>query len=66
MGPSLASGRWLWSDGSLAGISRTVREGVAVPRKSGGAMPPNGGAALEPDDVKAVSAYVWAIGHTSK
>jgi hypothetical protein len=28
-------------------------------------MPPKGGAPLSDDDVAAVAAYVWAIGHTA-
>jgi hypothetical protein len=47
----------------LKGISKTISEGVATPKKHLGAMPPMGGSPLSPTDLKAVSAYVWAIGH---
>ncbi|HTY69237.1 MAG TPA: PQQ-dependent sugar dehydrogenase [Alphaproteobacteria bacterium] len=63
VGPNLASGKFLWSDGSLAGIKRTIEQGVAHPKQSTGAMPPKGGAPLSPQDVSAVAAYVWALGH---
>ena len=62
-GPDLTSGRWLWSDGSLAGIRKTIASGVPAPKQSIGAMPPMGGAKLSDADVSAVAAYVWALGH---
>ncbi len=61
LGPDLTHGPWLWSDGSLKGISKTITEGVPHPKKAGGAMPPMGGAQLTPDQVRAVAAYVYAI-----
>jgi mono/diheme cytochrome c family protein len=61
VGADLTSGPWLWSDGSLAGIGKTISQGVPQPKQSGGAMPPMGGAALKPDEVQAVAAYVYAI-----
>lgn len=63
VGPALSGGRWLWSDGSLEGLARTVSEGVARPRRYPAPMPPKGGAELGEGDVKAVAAYVWGIGH---
>jgi glucose/arabinose dehydrogenase/mono/diheme cytochrome c family protein len=60
VGADLISGPWLWSDGSLAGITKTVTEGVRKP-KTGAPMAPSGGAALKPDEVKAVAAYVYTI-----
>jgi glucose/arabinose dehydrogenase/mono/diheme cytochrome c family protein len=63
IGADLTSGTWLWSDGSLAGIAKTITEGVAVPKQHLGAMPPMGGSPLSAADVQAVSAYVWALGH---
>jgi glucose/arabinose dehydrogenase/mono/diheme cytochrome c family protein len=62
-GSNLTSGKWLWGDGSLAAITRTIDEGVAQPKHATGAMPPKGGAELSQVDVAAVAAYVWAIGH---
>jgi glucose/arabinose dehydrogenase/mono/diheme cytochrome c family protein len=61
VGADLATGAWLWSDGSLQGIGKTITEGVAHPKQVGGAMPPYGGTPLEPDELKAVAAYVYTI-----
>ena len=63
MGSNLTTGKWLWGDGSPAAIAATVRSGVSQPRQGSGAMPPLGGVELDDEDVAAVSAYVWAIGH---
>ncbi|MEA3177849.1 MAG: hypothetical protein QOI59_1372 [Gammaproteobacteria bacterium] len=61
VGADLVEGAWLWSDGSLDGIAKTITTGVAKPKNVGGAMPPYGGTALKPDELKAVAAYVYAI-----
>ena len=62
-GPPLNRGHWLWSDGSLAGLTATIEKGVAQPKQYQGVMPPLGGAPpIWPQDVAAVSAYVWALG----
>ena len=63
LGPSLTSRKWLWSDGSYAGISKTIREGVPNPKEYRSPMPPMGGAQLTPDQLAAVAAYVWALSH---
>ncbi len=61
MGADLTSGRWLWGDGSLKAITRTIVDGVPSPKEHTGAMPPMGGAQLSQQDLAAVAAYVWAI-----
>jgi glucose/arabinose dehydrogenase/cytochrome c5 len=66
VGPDLTKGTWLWGDGSLAAITKTIIIGVPNPKVSYGSMPPLGGSPLSSSDVKAVAAYVWAVGHTSK
>jgi glucose/arabinose dehydrogenase/mono/diheme cytochrome c family protein len=66
VGADLTTGTWLWSDGSLAGITKTITDGVATPKQHNGAMPPMGGSPLSPADLQAVSAYVWALGHVKK
>lgn len=66
IGADLTSGKWLWSDGSLKGIEETVANGVPDPKEHGGAMPPMGGVQLSEADLKAVSAYVWALGQSGK
>jgi glucose/arabinose dehydrogenase/mono/diheme cytochrome c family protein len=61
LGPDLTKGKWLWGDGSLAAISRTITEGVPTPKQHTGVMPPLGGAPLSPSDVSALSAYIVAL-----
>ncbi|MFC7051229.1 PQQ-dependent sugar dehydrogenase [Hansschlegelia quercus] len=63
IGPSLTSGAWEWSDGSLEGLKKTIVTGVSEPKQHPGAMPPMGGADLSEDQVDALATYVWAIGH---
>jgi glucose/arabinose dehydrogenase/cytochrome c5 len=63
VGPDLTSGKWLWGDGTLASITDTITNGVPEPKQHPGAMPPMGGVELSKDEVAAVSAYVWALGH---
>ncbi|MGY3634421.1 c-type cytochrome [Bradyrhizobium sp. Lot33] len=65
VGPDLTSGNWVWSDGSLAAITKTVVDGVPHPRNYTGVMPPKGGAELSDADTAAVAAYVWAVGHVN-
>jgi glucose/arabinose dehydrogenase/mono/diheme cytochrome c family protein len=66
LGPALTGKEWLWSDGSFAGIKKTITEGVSQPKKYRSPMPPNGGAQLTPDQVAAVSAYVWSLSHRAQ
>jgi glucose/arabinose dehydrogenase/mono/diheme cytochrome c family protein len=66
VGPDLASGKWLWGDGSLKSITETIANGVEEPKAHPGAMPPMGGVQLSDSELGAVSAYVWAIGHQKR
>jgi glucose/arabinose dehydrogenase/mono/diheme cytochrome c family protein len=66
VGPSLSSGTWLWGDGSLASITKTIAEGVPEPKSHPGAMPPMGGTTLSDTELQAVAAYVWSVGHQKK
>jgi glucose/arabinose dehydrogenase/mono/diheme cytochrome c family protein len=63
LGPDLTDTKWLWSDGSYSGIAKTITEGVMQPKEYRSPMPPMGGAQLTPDQVQALSAYVWALSH---
>jgi glucose/arabinose dehydrogenase/mono/diheme cytochrome c family protein len=63
LGPDITSGHWLWGDGSLASITRTIADGVPNPKDYRSPMPPMGGAQLSNSDVRAVAAYVWALSH---
>jgi glucose/arabinose dehydrogenase len=66
LGPDLTAGKWMWSDGSLGGIEQTIRHGVPNPRQYRSPMPPMGGAQLTGEQVTAVAAYVWGLGHSSR
>ncbi|MGB8538122.1 MAG: c-type cytochrome [Acidobacteriaceae bacterium] len=63
LGPDLTDAKWLWSDGSYAGIAKTITEGVMQPKEYRSPMPPMGGAQLTADQVQALAAYVWALSH---
>ena len=63
VGPDLTSGQWLWGDGSLGSVMKSIENGVPEPREHPGAMPPMGGVSLSQSELKAVAAYVWAVGH---
>lgn len=63
VGPDLAGGRWLWGNGSVEALRKTITEGVPTPKEFNGVMPPKGGADLSPADVDAVAAYLWALNH---
>ena len=63
LGPDLTGKKWLWSDGSYAGIKKTISEGVSQPKNYRSPMPAMGGAQLTADQVSALAAYVWSISH---
>lgn len=65
LGPALIGKEWLWSDGSFAGIKKTITDGVSQPKKYRSPMPPKGGAQLTPEQLSAVSAYVWSLSHSA-
>jgi glucose/arabinose dehydrogenase/mono/diheme cytochrome c family protein len=63
LGPDLTGKKWLWSDGSYAGIAKTISEGVSQPKQYRSPMPPMGGAQLTPGQISALAAYVWGQSH---
>jgi glucose/arabinose dehydrogenase len=63
LGPDLTANKWLWSNGSYAGIAATIAQGVAQPKQYRAPMPAMGGAQLSSDQLMAVAAYVWALNH---
>ena len=64
LAPSLVDTAWATIDGSYAAIQKRVTDGMPNPTPPFLApMLPMGGAQLTPDQVKAVSAYVFAISH---
>src|SRR2546426_831150 len=63
LGPDLTGHRWLWGDGSFKSIERTIAQGVPTPKEHAGVMPPSGGAQLTRVQIRAVTAYVYALSH---
>jgi mono/diheme cytochrome c family protein len=63
LGPDLTKNKWLWSDGSWAGITKTITDGVSMPKQYRSPMPAMGGSQLTPDQASAVGAYVWSLSH---
>jgi glucose/arabinose dehydrogenase/mono/diheme cytochrome c family protein len=63
LAPDLTDSQWIWGNGSLASITKTIREGVPVPKQHTGVMPPMGGTQLTPAQVAAVVAYVYSLSH---
>ena len=61
--PILTDEEWLHSDGSWEGIYKTIVSGVSAPKKFTTVMPPYGGAPMSPEQTRAVSAYVYKLGH---
>jgi mono/diheme cytochrome c family protein len=57
-GNDLTLGMWIWGDGSLSAIKKTLAHNMKMAPKMDGD--------LAPADVDAVAAYVWAIGHQRK
>jgi glucose/arabinose dehydrogenase/mono/diheme cytochrome c family protein len=64
LGPDLTDTKWLWSDGSYAGIAKTITDGVPQPKQYRSPMPPMGGTQLTPAQVNALAAYIWSISHS--
>ncbi|MGH7527903.1 MAG: c-type cytochrome [Gemmatimonadales bacterium] len=64
VGPNLTDAEWLHGDGSYDMIVTTVTKGISKEEaKKGIPMPPKGGSAISEEDVKAVAAYVYSLGH---
>jgi mono/diheme cytochrome c family protein len=63
LGPPLNANKWQWSDGSFAGITKTINDGVPQPKNYRSPMPAKGGAQLTDEQVKEVAAYVWSLSH---
>ena len=63
LGPDLTKQKYLWSDGTFAGILKVITEGVPNPKQYRSPMPPMGGAQLSNTQASAVAAYVWGLSH---
>lgn len=65
LAPDLTDGEWLNTDGTVAGIAKIVKEGVAAPKKYPSAMPAMGGGNLSDAEIQAVAAYVHSLSAAS-
>ena len=65
LAPDLTDNKWIWGDGSLASITKVIRQGVPAPKEHTGVMPPMGGAQLTPAQLAAVAAYVYSLSHAT-
>lgn len=62
-GPDLTSGKWHLSEGRLAGIRQVIEHGVQPSAQYPNGMPPMGGGHLTPEQIEAVTNYVYTLGH---
>ena len=63
LGPNLTSNKWLWSDGTFAGILKVITEGVPQPKQYRSPMSAMGGSQFTADQASALAAYVWGLSH---
>lgn len=61
--PNLTDAEWLHSDGSWEGIYKTVQAGVSTPKQFTSMMPADGGVPMTEEHRRAVTAYVYKLGH---
>ena len=65
LAPDLTDRQWIWGNGGLASITKTIREGVPAPKQHTGVMPPMGGAHLTSPQLAAVAAYIYSLSHSA-
>lgn len=58
VGPNLVDAEWLWSKGDLAGVRRSIKDGIPKPKRFPAPMPPMGGAELTDAQTDAIAAYL--------
>ena len=64
IGPSLSDSTWIRSEGRYEEIVAQVFNGTTREEaKTGVAMPPRGGSHISDEEVRAVAAYIWAVGN---
>ncbi|MBI2408570.1 MAG: c-type cytochrome [Gemmatimonadetes bacterium] len=66
LGPDLTDKTWLHGDGSTDFVKKTVKAGIAAPKKSATPMPPFGGIPLSDAQLEAVAAYVTSLSAGAK
>ena len=65
LGPPLNDGEWTGISGELAEIESVIRTGVAEPEGFPVPMPAMGGGDFTDEQVRALAAYVYALGHAT-
>jgi len=65
LGPALNDQNWIHISGEFDEIVAITTTGVAQPRQYPAPMPPMGGGNYTPDQVRAISAYVYSISHSN-
>lgn len=66
LAPDLTDAEWLHAaDGSFDAIVELINAGVPSPTQHPAPMPPKGGAQLSDEEVRALAAYIYALGHGS-
>lgn len=61
--PALNDNQWLNISGQYPEIVTIINNGVAAPKQYPGIMPPKGGGSFDDAQVRAISAYVYALSH---
>lgn len=59
--PKLADSEWINIDGSFDQIVQVITNGVPQPKAHPGAMPPRGGGNFNEEQIRQISAYVFAL-----
>lgn len=66
LAPDLTDAEWLHvEDGAFEAIVELIDTGVPSPTQHPAPMPPKGGAQISDDEVRALAAYIYALGHSA-
>jgi mono/diheme cytochrome c family protein len=65
LGPSLRDEKWVDIDGTPEQIQQVIRDGVQEPKELSTPMPPLGGGRFDADQIRDLTAYVYAISHSA-
>jgi mono/diheme cytochrome c family protein len=63
-GPSLNDASWIHITGTYDELVTIITTGVPNPRQYPAAMPPRGGGPYTDEEIRAISAYVFALSHS--
>lgn len=64
LAPSLRDAEWIHGSGTFEEIQALTREGIAEPEEYPIPMPPGGAGEFDDRELRAVSAYVFALGRS--